>query len=79
MRRASNQYDSWDRATRPTVFAGEYAVNSGVGKGNLKGALAEAAYAVRFERNADAVTAASYARALLSRGGPETARQAVRQ
>jgi alpha-L-arabinofuranosidase len=61
MRDVTDTYDTWDRASRPKVFVGEYAVNSGVGAGNLKGALAEAAYMMGFERNADIVIMASYA------------------
>jgi alpha-L-arabinofuranosidase len=61
MRSVTNTYDSWDRAGRPKVFVGEYANNSGVGAGNLNGALAEAAYMIGFERNADVVIMASYA------------------
>ena len=40
---------------------GEYAVNSGVGRGNLMGALAEAAFLMGLERNADLVQICSYA------------------
>jgi len=61
MRDATSTYDSWDRAGKPKVFVGEYANNNGVGTGNLKGALSEAAYMIGFERNADVVLMASYA------------------
>jgi len=60
MRAAAHKYDIYDRKL-PKVFVGEYAVNSGVGKGNLKGALAEAAYMFGFERNSDAVVLSAYA------------------
>ena len=38
-----DQYDKTDRKG-PKIYVGEYAVNSGVGRGNLLGALAEAAF-----------------------------------
>jgi hypothetical protein len=53
MRNVANQYDDWDRANRPKVFVGEYAVNSSVGTGNLNGALVEAGHMIGFERNAE--------------------------
>jgi alpha-L-arabinofuranosidase len=53
-------YDRYDRS-RPKVYVGEYAVTSDCGKGNLKAALAEAAFMAGFERNADVVVMSSYA------------------
>lgn len=44
-----------------SVYIGEYAVNQGVGSGNLYGALAEAAFLTGVERNSDLVKMASYA------------------
>lgn len=44
-----------------TVYAGEYAVNNGVGTGNMDAALAEAVFTGGMERNGDLVTMASYA------------------
>jgi alpha-L-arabinofuranosidase len=61
LRDAVNTYDTWDRASKPKVFVGEYANNNGVGFGSLKGALSEASYMMGFERNADVVVMASYA------------------
>jgi alpha-L-arabinofuranosidase len=61
MREVANTYDAWDRTGKPKVFVGEYANNSGVGYGNLSGALSEAAYMIGFEHNADVVRMASYA------------------
>jgi alpha-L-arabinofuranosidase len=61
MREVANTYDSWDRTGKPKVFVGEYANNSGVGNGNLSGALSEAAYMIGFEHNADVVQMTSYA------------------
>lgn len=61
MREVANTYDSWDRTNKPKVFVGEYANNSGVGNGNLSGALSEAAYMMGFEHNADVVQMAAYA------------------
>jgi alpha-L-arabinofuranosidase len=55
-----NQYDKTDRKG-PKIYVGEYAVNRGVGRGNLMGALAEAAFLMGLERNADLVRICSYA------------------
>lgn len=44
-----------------TVYVGEYAVNQGVGGGNMLAALSEAAFITGMERNSDLVTMASYA------------------
>ncbi len=43
------------------IYVGEYAVNQGVGPGNLDAALAEAAFISGMERNGDIVKIASYA------------------
>lgn len=54
----------YDHASRggPKVYVGEFAcVGSAVGKGNLRAALAEAAFMMGFERNADLVVMSSYA------------------
>ena len=48
-------------AAPPKVYVGEYAVNRNVGAGNLRGALAEAAFMMGMERNSDYVIMASYA------------------
>lgn len=56
----ANCYDDADR-NGPKVYVGEYAVNRGVGKGNLLGALSEAVFMLNMERNADIVTMCSYA------------------
>lgn len=55
-----NHYDKTDRKG-PKIYVGEYAVNRGVGRGNLMGALAEAAFLIGLERNADLVRICSYA------------------
>jgi alpha-L-arabinofuranosidase len=57
---AANKYDAYNRQG-PKIYIGEYAVNQGVGAGNLIGALSEAAFMTGMERNADVVTMASYA------------------
>lgn len=55
-------YDKYDRNRKRKIYTGEFAVTSGaIGKGNLRGALAESAYMIGMERNADVVTMASYA------------------
>lgn len=53
-------YDKADR-NGPQVYVGEYAVTSNCGKGNLRAALAEAAFMTGLERNSDVVRMASYA------------------
>jgi alpha-L-arabinofuranosidase len=54
------RYDSYKR-TGPKVFIGEYAVTSGSGQGNLRGAIGEAAFMTGMERNSDVVLMGSYA------------------
>jgi alpha-L-arabinofuranosidase len=56
----ANKYDNYDRKG-PKVFIGEYAVTSGTGKGNLRGAIGEAAWMTGMERNSDIVEMGSYA------------------
>ena len=56
----ANHYDRYDRRG-PKVFVGEYAVTSGCGQGNLRGAVGEAAFMTGLERNSDVVIMASYA------------------
>ena len=56
----SNKYDSYERKG-PKIFIGEYAVTSGTGNGNLRGAIGEAAWMTGMERNSDIVIMGSYA------------------
>lgn len=56
----ANRYDAAPRGGA-RVYVGEYAVTSGAGTGNLAAALAEAAFLIGLERNADLVQRASYA------------------
>ena len=56
----ANQYDKYDRKG-PKVFIGEYAVTSNTGKGNLRGAIGEAAWMTGMERNSDIVVMGAYA------------------
>ncbi len=53
-------FDSAERG-KYDIYVGEYAVNQGVGPGNLDAALAEAAFISGMERNGDLVKIASYA------------------
>lgn len=53
-------YDHYDRRG-PRIYVGEYAVTQGCGRGNLRAALAEAAFMTGLERNSDIVRMASYA------------------
>jgi len=56
----ANRYDGYRRnGTR--IYVGEYAVTQGCGKGNLRGAVGEAAFMTGMERNADLVVMSSYA------------------
>ena len=58
----SSRYDSYDRGDSVLVYVGEFAVTTGnPGTGNLRAALAEAAFMIGLERNADLVRMASYA------------------
>jgi alpha-L-arabinofuranosidase len=63
--RHAGQYDDKDR-TGPRVFVGEYAVTQNAGKGNLRGAIGEAAFMTGLERNSDEVIMASYAPLLVN-------------
>jgi len=56
----AHRYDRYDRKG-PKIFVGEYAVTGGAGKGNLRAAIAEAAFMTGMERNADIVVMAAYA------------------
>jgi alpha-L-arabinofuranosidase len=56
----ATQYDNTPR-NGPKIYVGEYAVNNGVGQGNLLGALAEAVFMMNMEKNSDLVRMASYA------------------
>ena len=56
----ANKYDSYDRKG-PKIFIGEYAVTQNTGKGNLRGAIGEAAWMTGMERNSDIVEMGAYA------------------
>ncbi|MGQ9879859.1 MAG: alpha-L-arabinofuranosidase C-terminal domain-containing protein [Armatimonadota bacterium] len=56
----ANRYDRYDR-NGPQIFVGEYAVTQGAGRGNLRAAIAEAAFMTGMERNSDVVVMAAYA------------------
>jgi alpha-L-arabinofuranosidase len=56
----ADRYDSYDRKG-PKIYVGEYAVTEGCGNGNLRAAVAEAAFMTGMERNSDVVAMASYA------------------
>jgi alpha-L-arabinofuranosidase len=56
----SNKYDNYDR-NGSKIFIGEYAVTSGSGNGNLRGAIGEAAWMTGMERNSDIVAMGAYA------------------
>lgn len=56
----ANMYDKYDR-NGPKIYIGEYAVTSGAGLGNLRGAIGEAAFMTGMERNSDVVIMGSYA------------------
>ncbi|MDP4208148.1 MAG: alpha-L-arabinofuranosidase C-terminal domain-containing protein [Bacteroidota bacterium] len=56
----TTKYDNYDRKG-PKIFIGEYAVTNGSGKGNLRGAIGEAAWMTGMERNSDIVAMGAYA------------------
>ena len=56
----AHRYDNYDR-NGPKIFVGEYAVTRNTGKGNLRGAIGEAAFMTGMERNSDIVAMAAYA------------------
>jgi alpha-L-arabinofuranosidase len=56
----ANKYDTYDR-NGAKVYVGEYAVTQNTGRGNLRGAVGEAAFMTGMERNSDVVLLASYA------------------
>jgi len=56
----ATKYDTYDRKG-PKIFIGEYAVTSGSGNGNLRGAIGEAAWMTGMERNSDMVAMGAYA------------------
>ena len=56
----AGHFDNYDR-NGPKIFVGEYAVTRNTGKGNLRGAIGEAAFMTGLERNSDVVVMASYA------------------
>ncbi|MCX5758190.1 MAG: alpha-N-arabinofuranosidase, partial [Candidatus Hydrogenedentes bacterium] len=56
----TRHYDGHDRKG-PQVYVGEYAVTVECGKGNLRAAVAEAAFLTGLERNGDVVSMSSYA------------------
>lgn len=56
----ASRYDKQQRSATK-VFIGEYAVTKATGKGNLRGAVGEAAFMTGLERNSDHVAMAAYA------------------
>ncbi len=56
-----HRYDAVSRQRGYDVYVGEFACNKGVGRGNLRAALAEAAFMLGMERNSDLVKLCSYA------------------
>ncbi len=61
----ATRYDGYDRKG-PRIFVGEYAVTQNCGTGNLRAAIAEAAFMTGLERNSDIVVMASYAPLLVN-------------
>jgi alpha-L-arabinofuranosidase len=55
-----NHFDTYKRGDWD-MYVGEYATNSGVGKGNMQAALSDAVYIMAMERNGDIVKMSSYA------------------
>jgi alpha-L-arabinofuranosidase len=63
--RQAHRYDNYDRKG-PKIFIGEYACTRNIGRGNLRGAIGEAAFMTGIERNSDVVVMASYAPLLVN-------------
>lgn len=61
---AIQNFDSFAKYSREVpweLYIGEFATNSGVGRGNMKATLGDAAYMMSMEKNADLVKMGSYA------------------
>jgi alpha-L-arabinofuranosidase len=58
--KAATLYDHYDRS-KPKLYVGEYADTKDSGLGNMRAALAEAAFMTGMERNSDVVRMSSYA------------------
>ncbi|MDR3198761.1 MAG: hypothetical protein LBU34_12910 [Planctomycetaceae bacterium] len=58
--RNAERYDKYERSGKK-IYVGEYAVTKGCGKGNLDGAIGEAAFMTGMEKNSDVVILSSYA------------------
>jgi alpha-N-arabinofuranosidase len=56
-----HRYDTASRQRGYDLYVGEFACNKGVGRGNLRAALSEAAFMLGMERNSDLVKLCSYA------------------
>lgn len=56
-----HRYDTASRRRGYDVYVGEFACNKGVGRGNLRAALSEAAFMLGMERNSDLIKLCSYA------------------
>lgn len=65
---AMRNWDHFDKYKRGNwnMYVGEYATNSGVGKGNMLAALCDAVYIMSMERNGDLVKMSSYAPLLVN-------------
>ena len=57
----ATRYDAVPRDRGYDLYVGEFACNRGVGSGNLRAALSEAAFMMGMERNGDLVKLCSYA------------------
>lgn len=64
---AAEKYDKYDRRG-PKIYVGEYAVTQNCGQGNLRAAVAEAAFMTGMERNSDVVVMSSYAPLFVNAG-----------
>src|SRR5262249_1113430 len=61
----AHRYDNYNRKG-PKIFIGEYACTQKIGRGNLRGAIGEAAFMTGIARNSDVVVLASYAPLLVN-------------
>lgn len=61
-----DHFDKYPRNKGWNAYVGEYATNSGVGRGNMTAALSDAVYILGMERNSDLIKMSSYAPLLVN-------------
>ncbi|MGV3614712.1 MAG: alpha-L-arabinofuranosidase C-terminal domain-containing protein [Fimbriimonas sp.] len=66
-----DSFAKYPRDVKWELYIGEFATNSGVGRGNLRAMLGDAAYMMSMEKNADLVKMGSYAPLLENVNAPD--------